>query len=93
MPTFTMKNEPEKRAGQSWPRAGHPGGAIRDYPRTSALDTRVKPVYDEAETAVFIFGRCLTEPKGENPPARCRQVQVQVQGRPPFRHGARRDRF
>jgi hypothetical protein len=39
------------------PRAGHPSSAIRDYPRTSALDTRVKPVYDEAETAVFIFGR------------------------------------
>jgi hypothetical protein len=25
------------------------------------LDTRAKPVYEEAETAVFIFGRHLSE--------------------------------
>jgi hypothetical protein len=25
------------------PRAGHPGGALGDYPRTSALDARINP--------------------------------------------------
>src|SRR5271169_1061644 len=35
------------------------------YQRTSALDTRVKPVYDEAETAVFIFGRRLNANIGQ----------------------------
>jgi hypothetical protein len=25
----------------------HPGGAVDDYPRPSALDARIKPVHDE----------------------------------------------
>ena|SRR5277367_2203500 len=35
------------------PRAGHPGGAVGDYQRTSALDARVKPVRDEIESAAL----------------------------------------
>src|SRR5271154_3846815 len=50
------------------PRAGHPGGALGDYPRTSALDARVNPriksgdVHDETESAALMSGRRLDQP-------------------------------